>query len=134
MHITQIILTIFLLFDKINFGILIYGNKRDILNLENFEEVSIMETQGNVALQNTVDEKSAPLSFGKYLGMMIVSIIPFVGFIMLLVWSFSSKTNANKKNWARAQLVYMIIVGIVAGILGASLMQAFVSAALSMYY
>lgn len=92
-----------------------------------------METQGNVALQNT-NEQSASLSFGQYLGMMLISLIPCVGFIMLLVWSFSSKVNANKKNWARAQIVFSIIAGIVIGILaytlGIALMNALMSEAI----
>jgi hypothetical protein len=93
-----------------------------------------METQGNVALQNTVDEQSAPLSFGQYLGMMIVSLIPCVGFIMMLVWSFGSKASASKKNWARAHLVFMIIAGIIIGILaytvGVALMNELMNAAI----
>jgi nitric oxide reductase large subunit len=92
-----------------------------------------METQGNVALQNTVDEQSAPLTLGNYIVMMIVSAIPVVGFIMLLVWSFSGNTNINKKNWARAQLIVMIIVAVVGAIVGASVVSALVSAAAAMY-
>lgn len=83
-----------------------------------------METQGNVALQNTVDEKSAPLSLGNYIVIMIVGAIPVVGLIMLLVWAFSGNTNINKKNWARATLIFMVIAAIIGMIAGASFVAA----------
>jgi Na+/proline symporter len=86
-----------------------------------------METQGNVALQNTVDEKSAPLTLGNYIVMMIVSVIPVVGFIILLTWAFGSKANTNKKNWARAMLIFMVIAGIIGIIAGASFVAALTS-------
>jgi hypothetical protein len=38
--------------------------------------------------------------------MMILSGIPLVGFILLLVWAFSSTENPNKKNYARAVLLW----------------------------
>lgn len=83
-----------------------------------------METQGNVAMQNTFDEKNAPLTLGNYIVMMIVSVIPAVGFIMLLVWSFSGNTNTNKKNWARAMLIFMVIAAVIGIIAGASFVTA----------
>jgi hypothetical protein len=52
---------------------------------------------------------SAPMSIGQYILTMIVFGIPIVGFIMMLVWSFSSSTNINKKNYARATLIMAII-------------------------
>lgn len=57
-----------------------------------------------------------PLSIGDYIVMLIVSGIPFVGFVMLLVWALGSQTNPNKKNWARAMLI-MMLIGIVLAIL-----------------
>ena len=50
-----------------------------------------------------------PVSVGQYIGMMIVSGIPLIGFIMLLVWSFGSQVNPSKKNYARAILILMLI-------------------------
>lgn len=46
-----------------------------------------------------------------FLNLFLVA-IPVVGFILLLVWAFGSNTAASKKNWARANLIW-IIVGIV---------------------
>ena len=35
--------------------------------------------------------------------------IPFVNFIMLLVWAFSAGTPVSKANWAKATLIFMLI-------------------------
>jgi uncharacterized membrane-anchored protein len=40
----------------------------------------------------------------------LIAAIPLVGFIMLFVWAFSSGENANKSNWAKATLLWMVIV------------------------
>ena len=50
------------------------------------------------------------LSLGNYLGMMLLAAIPTVGFILLLVWAFSSGENPNKKNYARAALLVNVII------------------------
>jgi len=57
--------------------------------------------------------------------MMIVSGIPFIGFIMLLVWAFGSQTNPNKKNWARAILILMLIGIVLSIILSSTLVTVF---------
>jgi len=54
-------------------------------------------------------EKTEPLSFWKFFGMLILQWIPIIGFIMILVWSFGSSFNRNTKNYARAVLVLGII-------------------------
>ena len=51
----------------------------------------------------------SPLSVGQYVGMMILSGLPVIGFILLLIWAFGSDTNLNKKNYARAVLIIMLI-------------------------
>lgn len=62
-------------------------------------------------------EKVAPLKTWKFLGMFILSGIPLIGFIMILVWSFSSSFNKNTKSFARAILILWII-GLVLSIIG----------------
>lgn len=52
---------------------------------------------------------NSPLSVGQYIGMYLIQLIPIVGFILLLVWAFSADTNLNKKNWAKAMLIIMLI-------------------------
>ncbi|MCL2503413.1 MAG: hypothetical protein FWE94_02220 [Coriobacteriia bacterium] len=62
---------------------------------------------------------SEPLSVGSYIGIFILSAIPLVGLIVLLVWAFSSSTNLNRKNYARATLILSVICIAVSFLLGA---------------
>lgn len=43
----------------------------------------------------------------------LISAIPLVGLIMLFVWSFGSGYNPNKANWAKATLIWVLIVIII---------------------
>lgn len=63
------------------------------------------------------------MGVGDYIVMMIVSGIPFVGFIMLLVWAFGSQANPNKRNYARAVLI-LAVIGIVLSIILSSTLFA----------
>ena len=70
-----------------------------------------------------------PMSVGQYVGMILLTMIPFVGIILLFVWAFGSDVNLNKKNLARAQLIMalisivlgFIIVPIIISVIGAGL-------------
>ncbi len=64
---------------------------------------------------NAKDNLIKPLSIGAYIGMFILLCIPIVNLIMLLVWSFSDTVNINKKHFAIAQLI-MILIGILLSI------------------
>ena len=61
-----------------------------------------------------------PLSIGSYIGIFIILAIPIVNLIMLLVWSFSDTVNVNKKHFAIAQLI-LLLIGILLTIGGAIL-------------
>jgi hypothetical protein len=50
-----------------------------------------------------------PMSVKDWFVSILITAIPLVGFIMLLVWAFDSSTNLNKKNWAKASLLWMVI-------------------------
>jgi uncharacterized membrane protein YqjE len=41
---------------------------------------------------------------------LLVAAIPLVGIIMLFVWAFGSSTNLNKSNWAKALLLWYLIL------------------------
>ncbi len=56
------------------------------------------------------------VSVGEWILTIFLTGIPFVGFILLLVWSFGSNTIESKKNWARAYLIWYVI-GIVVALL-----------------
>ena len=53
------------------------------------------------------------LSVKDWIITVIISMIPVVGFIMVIYWGFvDQEANINKKNWAKA-LVYIYIASIV---------------------
>lgn len=62
---------------------------------------------------NGAAEGDRPISFGNWLGTLLLPAIPIIGFfvnlVMLLVWSFGQNTPVSKKNWARAQLIVTVI-------------------------
>lgn len=58
----------------------------------------------------------------------LITAIPFVGFIMLFVWAFSSGENVNKSNWAKATLLWMVIVFILVFILWVTVFAAVLAA------
>lgn len=51
-----------------------------------------------------------PLSVGEFLKMQLLLCIPVVNFILLLIWSFDSSNNKNKRNYALASLLFMVIM------------------------
>jgi len=57
-----------------------------------------------------------PLSVGDWFITILITSIPLVGLIMLLVWGFSSGTNINKANWAKATLIWYVIGIVIAGV------------------
>ncbi len=66
----------------------------------------------------TYNDKSnltKPLSVAAYVGMFILLAIPIVNIIMILVWSFSDTVNINKKHYAIAILI-MILIGVLLAI------------------
>jgi hypothetical protein len=68
--------------------------------------------------------RNAPMSIGAYIGTFLLLAIPIVNFILLLVWSFSSSVNRNKKNLAITILIFWLI-GIALSIVLSSLMVEF---------
>jgi cell division protein FtsW (lipid II flippase) len=58
---------------------------------------------------------------------LLITYIPLVGLVMLLVWAFDSNTNMNKKNWAKASLLWMVVGIAIAFIIFVLFMGAFLS-------
>ncbi len=74
------------------------------------------------------------LGYSSTLGTLIIFAIPLVGFIMMLVWSFSDTPDSARKRLARAYLTRTLIVAAVIALLfllGALGLAAF---SRSMYY
>jgi len=66
------------------------------------------------------------MTMGQWLVSMLLMVIPLVNIILLIVWAVSSVENPNRRNWAKAQLVMMVVVivlwfllaGAILGVLG----------------
>lgn len=74
---------------------------------QNFYAGQITEAQ--------LPENLKPLSPWAYIGYSILMAIPVVGFICMLLFSFSSSGNINRRNFARSML-YMLVIGVVIAI------------------
>ncbi len=64
-------------------------------------------------------QDDTPLSFGTYMLLFLLMIIPVVNIVLLCMWAFGKRVNTNKRNFSRAALVYMaigIVLSIVIGI------------------
>jgi hypothetical protein len=73
-----------------------------------------------------IQTNTEPLRVGQYIGMFLLLCIPIVNLILLLVWSFGSSVNRNKKNYARAILILSVIAIVISIIFGAALISALV--------
>ena len=51
--------------------------------------------------------KSDPMSTGQFFLMDLLSIIPVVNLVVFIIWSFSDGVNLNRRNWARARLIWI---------------------------
>ena len=52
---------------------------------------------------------------GAWVLTLFLMVIPIVNIILLFVWAFSSNTETSKRNWARANLVW-ILIGIIVSV------------------
>jgi len=86
------------------------------------QEMYPSQSQAHRTFGNT----DAVMTVGGYIGMMLLTAIPLVGFILLLVWAFGSSVNRNKKNLARAILI-LGVIGFVISILFGSILGSMFS-------
>ncbi|MDI6846452.1 MAG: hypothetical protein QME28_10005 [Candidatus Saccharicenans sp.] len=65
-------------------------------------------------IQPPSTQKVSPLeqtvSVGEWLITLLLASIPVVNIVMLLIWAFSENTKLSKANWAKATLIWLIIV------------------------
>lgn len=67
------------------------------------------------------------VSVGMWIGIFFINFVPFIGtliyLIMLFVWAFGSTPKRSLKNFAKAQLILMLI-GLILGIIAFVIMMA----------
>lgn len=72
---------------------------------------------------NNIPSNLRPISAWGYVGYQILFSIPLVGFILLIVFSFSD-ANINRRNFARSYFIIFLIgliLAVILGIVGISL-------------
>ncbi len=65
-----------------------------------------------------------PITMGGYIGIMLLMCIPLVGVVLALIWAFGGCKKINKRNFARAMLVFMaitLVLSLLLGMVGRSL-------------
>ena len=60
-------------------------------------------------MENLSSENNGVLSVKDWALTIFITGLPLIGLIMLFVWAFDDRTNINKKNWAKGNLVIMLI-------------------------
>ena len=61
-------------------------------------------------MENLSTQNSQVLNYKEWALTIFITGIPLVGIIMLLVWAFGDSTNIHKKNWAKGNLLLMVIM------------------------
>ena len=55
-----------------------------------------------------------PLSMNQWIGVLLLTLLPIVGFVMCIIWSKGEA--CSKRNFARAALFWRIIIDVLAGV------------------
>ena len=74
------------------------------------EQINHVALNNVAAEQGMIIEKAEVMKLGEWMVTILITMIPFVNLIMLFVWAFSKGENPNKRNWARANLIWGVIV------------------------
>ncbi|MBE6615083.1 MAG: DUF2116 family Zn-ribbon domain-containing protein [Ruminococcaceae bacterium] len=94
---------------------------------------------GNCGLQFEKVQKSAidTLSVWDYILMMVIFSLPVVGLVLMLYWGFGSQVAINRKNFARAYLIFyvisMVLSFVMLGALGSLTSTVFESGTASLF-
>ena len=78
-------------------------------------------------VQHTSQPAAELMSVKDWFLTLLITYIPLVGLVMLFVWAFDSNTNLNKKNFAKASLLWMLVGIALALIIVVLFMGAFLS-------
>lgn len=81
---------------------------RDKANLGKSRKNPQIKNRG-IEVEKPGDNNYYPLSMGNWITTFMISDIPIVGFVCLLIWSFSKNTPLNKKDYCRSRIVYKLI-------------------------
>ena len=77
------------------------------------------------------DSRSQIMTVGDWIITLLITAIPIVGLVMLFVWAFGDNQNQNKANWAKANLIWILIMFVFVSIVYAIIFAVFGSQFLS---
>lgn len=86
-----------------------------------------MEHNGGNNFEFNQNQNNSVVTLGDWVVTIIILALPIVNIIMLCVWAFGSSAPESKKNFAKAQLIFMAI-GIVLVILSWGSLAALIAA------
>lgn len=69
-------------------------------------------------------ENNSIVTMGDWVVTILLTAIPIVNIIMICVWAFGSDTATSKKNFAKAQLIFIAIAIVLVIILWGSIVAA----------
>lgn len=75
----------------------------------------------------TMDTPQEIVTLGDWIVTILLQCIPIVNIIMLFIWAFSKKTNKNKSNYAKAQLIFVLIAFVISIAFGSAIMASIMS-------
>ena len=55
-----------------------------------------------------MEENNKIITTSEWIITKLIMFIPIVNIVMLIIWAFNQKTNINKSNWAKANLIIMV--------------------------
>ena len=55
-----------------------------------------------------MEENNKIITTSEWIITKLIMFIPIVNIVMLIIWAFNQKTNINKANWAKANLIIMV--------------------------
>lgn len=82
--------------------------------------------------QQPAGDLEKPVSIGKWVGTLLLTIIPCVNIILLIVWACSDK-NKSRKNWAIATFIVTAIVLVVSYLVASAFGAAILNLLYSLY-
>ena len=66
-------------------------------------------TKADTGKQPSAGSPYAVMGVGSYVGASLLMSIPVIGWIICIIWALGGCNNRNKRNYARAVLIFMII-------------------------
>ncbi|MBQ5560359.1 MAG: hypothetical protein IIT46_11395 [Lachnospiraceae bacterium] len=102
-----------------------YGAGYGQANNNNYNDYQPKYQNPNYSQYNIKNSFDETVSVGDWMVTMLVLGLPCVNIIMLLVWAFGNGVKESKRNYCRANLIWVLIIiafYIILGIVGVSLL------------